>query len=101
MTVKEHIGQISRRPKIALRFVLISMVLFFSVPAIAQQWAFELWHEGKIVLTDGDTLKGMLKYDLQQDVVHFTANDQNDIVYSARKVLYFEIYDNTVHLYRQ
>ncbi len=34
--------------------------------AFAQRWPFELWHEGKIVLLEGDTLKGLVKYDLQQ-----------------------------------
>lgn len=79
--------------------VLISTVLSF--PSKAQQWPFELWHEGKIVLLQGDTLKGLVKYDLQQDLLQYNYRDQKVEAYSARKVLFFEIFDNTVHRYRQ
>jgi hypothetical protein len=67
----------------------------------AQSWAFELWHEGKIVLNEGDTLKGMIKYDLQQDLVQYTFNNGQAEVYTARKVLFFEIFDETIHRYRR
>jgi hypothetical protein len=66
----------------------------------AQQWAFELWHDGKIVLESGDTLKGQLKYDLQQDLVQFNIPNKVAEAYSARKVIYFEIFDQTVRRYR-
>lgn len=66
-----------------------------------QPWPFELWHEGKIVLVEGDTLKGMVKYDMQQDLVQFTIHDKKAEVFTARKILYFEIFDNTVHQYRR
>jgi hypothetical protein len=66
----------------------------------AQEWPSELWHEGKIVLLQGDTLRGRIKYDLDQDLLQFS--DQKDKVeaYSARKVLYWEIFDATIHRYR-
>ena len=67
----------------------------------AQEWPSELWHEGKIVLTQGDTLKGLVKYDLQQDLLQFSPKEDKVEAFSARKVLYFEIFDNTVHRYRQ
>jgi hypothetical protein len=82
-------------------FCLILIATFFSFPARAQQWPFELWHEGKIVLLEGDTLKGLVKYDLQQDLLQYNYRDQKVEAYSARKVLFFEIFDNTVHRYRQ
>lgn len=69
--------------------------------AWAQRWPFEFWHEGKIVLLEGDTLKGQVKYDLQQDLLQFNWRGQKVEAYSARKVLFFEIFDNTVHRYRQ
>lgn len=67
----------------------------------AQQWPFELWHEGKIVLLEGDTLRGTIKYDLQQDLLQYTWNSQRVEAFSARKVLFFEIFDRTVSRYRQ
>ncbi|MBX2963487.1 MAG: hypothetical protein KF687_13320 [Cyclobacteriaceae bacterium] len=68
--------------------------------ATAQQWPFEIWHEGKIVLESGDTLRGVVKYDLQQDLIQYT-NQQNQIeAFTARKVLYFEIFDGMENRYR-
>lgn len=65
------------------------------------QWPSELWHDGKIVLVDGDTLKGLVKYDFQQNLVQLVINDRQAEVYTARKVLFFEIFDETVHRYRK
>ncbi len=64
-------------------------------------WPSELWHEGKVVLVEGDTLKGLVKYDFQQNVVQFIVNKDKAIIFHARKVLFFEIFDETVHKYRR
>jgi hypothetical protein len=69
--------------------------------AAAQRFAFELWHTGKIVVLPGDTLKGHVKYDMQQDLVQYTADERTVEAYTARKVLFFEILDETTHYYRQ
>ncbi|MBT1687271.1 hypothetical protein [Dawidia soli] len=84
------------------RVVPVLMLLCAWSGVRAQEWPFELWHEGKIVLLEGDTLRGLVKYDLQQDVLQYNgASGQKVVAYSARKVLFFEIFDNTVHRYRQ
>lgn len=76
--------------------------LFISTASLGQRhFPSELWHEGKIVLVDGDTLKGRVKYDFQQNLVQFTTNNQKAQIYSARKVLFVEIFDETVHKYRK
>lgn len=72
-----------------------------SVSAEAQQWPFQLWHDGKIVLLQGDTLKGYVKYDMQQDIVQFNLEEKKIETFTARKVLFFEIFDTSVHKYRQ
>jgi hypothetical protein len=69
--------------------------------AQAQNWPFELWHEGKIALASGDTLKGLVKYDLQQDLVQYMLQDQKAQVFTARKVLFFEIFEVAIHKYRR
>ena len=69
--------------------------------AQAQDWPSELWHEGKIVLLEGDTLRGLVKYDLQQDLLQLNSSNRKVEAYSARKVLFFEIFDKTVNRYRQ
>jgi hypothetical protein len=83
------------------RYILTCLFVLTSVQAYSQQWAFELWHDGKIVLESGDTLRGQLKYDLQQDLVQYKRSQQSAEVFTARKVIFFEIFDNTVHKYRQ
>ena len=83
-------------------FSSVFVLLFFlSVPVVAQQFPSDLWHEGKIVLLEGDTLKGNIKYDLQQDLVQYGIADQRTTAFSARKVLFFEIFDTSVRKYRQ
>jgi hypothetical protein len=89
------------------RVVALLFLTTVTVGAYAQQWSLgrqwpmELWHDGKIVLLDGDTLKGKVKYDLQQDAVQYNTSDQRIEAFSARKVLFFEIFDVTVNKYRQ
>lgn len=79
----------------------LCLTLLAGAFSTSAQWAFELWHEGKIVLETGDTLRGQVKYDLQQDLIQFT--DKKGIVeaFTARKVLICEIFDKTVGQYRQ
>lgn len=60
----------------------------------------ELWHEGKIILESGDTLKGNVKYDLQNDILQYEVAGKLES-FSSRKVLFFEIFDKTVKRYRQ
>ena len=85
------------------RNALIAGILFLSnTSAFSQmEWPSELWHDGKIVLVDGDTLKGLIKYDFQQNLVQYIVNNRKAEIYTARKVLFFEIFDETVHKYRR
>lgn len=66
-----------------------------------RNWPSELWHDGRVVLLNGDTLKGLVKYDFEQNLVQYVVNNKQAEVYSARKVLFFEIFDETVHKYRK
>ncbi len=84
-----------------IKVLTIALLLLLSGGAHAQQWPSELWHEGKIVLVEGDTLKGLVKYDLQQDLIQYNLNDTRTEAFSARKVLFFEIFDTSVRRYRQ
>ena len=80
---------------------LIITLLFCCVISVrAQDWPSDMWHEGKIVLLEGDTLRGSVKYDLQQDLLQINLGSQKVEAYSARKVLFFEIFDKTVNRYR-
>jgi len=83
------------------RHLLTAMVVFLSAGyAGAQSWPFELWHDGRIILITGDTLKGKVKYDLMQDLVQYDFTNVRTEVFTPRKVLFFEIFDKTVNRYR-
>jgi hypothetical protein len=86
-----------------MRTKFAAFFIFFvvTISAQAQQWAFELWHDGKVVLVTGDTLKGLIKYDLQQDLIQYNAQRGSIEAFTARKVLFFEIFDTTIGQYRQ
>lgn len=79
----------------------MGLLLIVHLADAQQSWPFELWHEGKIVLVEGDTLKGMVKYDMQQDLVQYTIMDRKAEVFTARKVLFFEIFDESIKKYRR
>jgi len=89
-----------RNLPLKLLSVLFFLLLTHSTSR-AQQWPSELWHEGKIVLAEGDTLRGLIKYDFQQDLVQYNLSDKRTEAFSARKILYFEIFDTSVRKYRQ
>ena len=82
-------------------FLGVVFVFVVSIALHAQQFPSDYWHEGKVVLLEGDTLRGNIKYDLQQDLIQYSVSNQNTTAYSARKVLFFEIFDTSVRRYRQ
>jgi hypothetical protein len=77
------------------------ILLFLPVVAFTQTWPFEVWHEGKVVITEEDTLRGLIKYDIQKDLIEFTTKDNTAEVFTARKVIFFEIFDERARRYRQ
>ena len=79
---------------------MIIVLLVVGASARAQQFPFEYWHEGKVVLESGDTLKGLIKYDLQTDLIQ-VQYDKKAESYTARKVIFCEIFDATARSYRQ
>ncbi len=54
-----------------MRSVILALICLASHIALGQQWPFEYWHEGKLVLEAGDTLKGQIKYDIHTDIIQF------------------------------
>jgi len=65
------------------------------------QFPSELWHEGKVVLVNTDTIRGVIKYDLERDIVQIQSKSQGINVFSAKKVLYFGFLDEITRQYRQ
>lgn len=74
------------------------MISFWSVSG--QEFSSEMFHEGFMVTTNRDTLRGALKYDMSSNIVYMI--DQGKIkTYSSHKIFYFEIFDITADNYRQ
>ena len=79
-------------------FSILFLLTIFS-GSVAQDFPSELLHEGKVTLANGDTLSGNIKYDMENDLIQIVYKGTIQ-TYSARKLMYFTIYDNTVDMYR-
>ena len=81
------------------RSAWILSLLIITTGGFAQTFPSEIWHDGKVVLFDEDTLTGKIKYDLENDLIQL--HIKNTIqTYSSRKILYFEIFDEVSNNYR-
>lgn len=78
---------------------VIGLLIIFS-GAQAQRFPFEFWHEGRLVLEEGDTIRGNIKYDLQNDLLQLEKDGKLESL-TARKVVFFEIFDKSIKKYRQ
>lgn len=67
-------------------------LLSIGASAYAQEFSFEHWHTGYLIVEGGDTLKGQIKYNLQTDLIQFQHENRVE-TYTARKVVFFEIFD--------
>jgi hypothetical protein len=70
------------------------IVIFSFLTAGAQnQFPSQIWHKGNIFLADGPTVSGLIKYDLDNNVVQL----QNETIttFTASNVSNFEIIDET------
>ena len=47
----------------------VFFILLFPINIIAQQFPSDLWHPGLLVTNDGDTIKGDLKYDFENQSI--------------------------------
>ena len=66
----------------------------------AQQFSTEVWHDGFIVLAEGDTLRGKIKYNMENNAIQFQ-NATLIRTYSSYQVFYFNIFDQLLDVYRQ
>ena len=82
-----------------VRCLIIICLLFTTLVSYAQ-FPSEIWHEGKIVLVNNDTILGNIKYDLDKDIIQIN-NKRGTEVYTAKKVLYFNFFDDISNQYRQ
>lgn len=85
-----------------IRSFLITILVFTCLSVFGQSFPSELWHEGKIILIEGDTLTGKVRYSQETEIVEYIGNGMSTAVaLTGRKILYFEIFDNTAGRYRE
>ncbi len=77
------------------------LLILLSVTGVqAQEFSSEAWHRGQIVLLNGDTLVGEVKYDMEAQAIQYASGENQILAFSPRKLLAFEIYDNIMDSYR-
>ncbi len=82
-----------------IRYIFFITLVFSTLTIKAQVFPSQIWHEGKIVLLDGETIKGNVKYDLENDIIQID-NHNRVQTFSSRKILNFEIFDEGFNSYR-
>ena len=69
------------------RATLIGFLVLLISSVTAQEFASEMFHEGFMVTTKRDTLRGALKYDMSSNIVYMI--DEGKIkTYSSHKIFY-------------
>jgi hypothetical protein len=82
-----------------MRLIIFIILVGATLSAKGQQFAFEYWHTGRVVIENGDTLRCNVKYEMQSDILQVQVDKKLES-FTARKVLFFEIFDETVKRYR-
>ncbi len=80
----------------------LGYLLIFAITTTNAQQYFpsEVWHEGSVTTVDGESSRGKIKYNLEADIIQFSSNNTIK-TYSARKIVFFEIYDAEYGRYRE
>lgn len=87
--------------KILIKYSVLLLLITFFNTVQAQEFPSRIWHEGYLVTSKEDTVRGLVKYDMDTDIVQVVVNKEQVQTYSSKKILYFEIFDKTVNNYRQ
>lgn len=74
------------------QLLIFLFTLLFGQVALAQnQFPSQVWHKGQIQTVSGQVYQGLVKYDLDNNLVQM--QDQNLDTFSPTNVVQFEIYD--------
>lgn len=71
--------------------ILILIIFGVSASFAQREFPSTIWHKGNIYSSDGQTLSGLVKYDLENNLVQL--QDINITTFTASNVTYFEIFD--------
>ena len=74
--------------------------IFFVNITYAQQFPSDLWHPGLLVTNQGDSIKGNLKYDFENQSIQLDDGETLK-AFNVNNLFFFEIYDETIKYHRQ
>ena len=78
---------------------LIVFIFFVNI-TYAQQFPSDLWHPGLLVTNQGDSIKGNLKYDFENQSIQLDDGETLK-AFNVNNLFFFEIYDETIKDHRQ
>jgi len=74
------------------KYFYITLLSIFTMQLVqAQEFPSQVWHEGRLFLTNGEVLNGPLKYDLETNTVQRKGSTIE--TFNATLIEYFEIFD--------
>ena len=84
------------------KYFLIFILLVASLQVAGQRFSMNEWHNGRVVVTEGDTIPGKLKYDFANNLVQLQAKGTNEVfALSAQKIVYLDFIDHLTKAFRQ
>ena len=67
----------------------------------AQEFPSRVWHEGRMVTTEKDTLRGKVMYNMETNTIQLQVSKKMLKSFSSKNIFFFEIYDKGVENYRR
>lgn len=83
-----------------MKKVILTLFLLVGFTYIHAQYSSQEWHNGYIVTTEKDTVRGKINYDMEANIVQVSVRNSVK-AYSSYKILYFQIFDVILQSYRQ
>ncbi|MEQ8358779.1 MAG: hypothetical protein RH860_04775 [Cytophagales bacterium] len=78
------------------RFFLIIVIVFSVANSVtSQELSSDIWHEGTIVLKTNDTLRGAVKYNIEENILQYRYSNKM-ITLSPNKIISFYFYDELI-----
>ena len=77
------------------KLLLLILIVCVSQFVSAQKYLFSknYWHRGEVILSNGQTFKGLLKYHLDYNIVELKTTDTQLKTFGSAQVAYFNIFD--------
>lgn len=83
-----------------MRLHVLLILTLANVPLTAQQFSSDIFHEGFVVNSDQDTIKGQIKYDMETNSLLVRTQGKMKSL-SSQSAFYFEIFDELQNNYRR